>query len=342
MTQPEMGGVHRRPPQQIVLDQLNGMWLSYALQAAARYNLATLLGDESKTTAELARQTETQENWVYRLLRFLAANGVFAEVAPRTFVNTDLSTCLRSDIPGSMYAMARMMGSERSRKTWGQLEASIKTGIPAVEQLYGVKLYDYFEHHVEEEAIFEGAMTGFSGIVNKAIATSYDFSRVRRLVDVGGGNGSLLSVIHSHYPTIRGVLFDRPTVIARVRENGPDNLPFELSAGDFFEEVLSGADMYVLKEVLHNWSDEQCRVILQNCRRVMDSSAVLLVCEQVVLPENNQGAFAKGLDLLMGLEQQGGERTQEEFRALFESAGFRLTKVIPTRSPQWIFEGVVA
>src|SRR6266516_6906135 len=117
MTQPEMGGVHRRPPQQIVLDQLNGMWLSYSLQAAARYNLATLLGDESKTTAELARQTETQENWIYRLLRFLAANGVFAEVAPRIFVNTDLSACLRSDISGSMYAMVGMMGSERSRKT---------------------------------------------------------------------------------------------------------------------------------------------------------------------------------------------------------------------------------
>ena len=116
---------HRRPPQQIVLDQLNGMWLSYALQAASYYDLATLVGDGSKTSDELALKTETQEKWIYRLLRYLAANGVFAETEPRTFVNTELSNCLRSDVSGSMYAMARMMGSERFRKTWGLLEASI-------------------------------------------------------------------------------------------------------------------------------------------------------------------------------------------------------------------------
>jgi hypothetical protein len=330
----------KRPPQQIMLDQLNGMWLSYAVQAAAYYNLATLVGDGSKTTKELAQQTGTHDGWIYRLLRYLAANGVFAETEPRTFVNTDLSSSLRSDRDGSMYAMARMMGSDRLRRTWGLLESSIKTGVPAVEQLFGMKLYEYFQGHAEEEAIFDGAMKSFSTVVNRAIAMSYDFSRFQRVMDVGGGNGSLILTIQAQHPGIQGLLFERPTVVKRIQDEAKGPLPFEVIAGDFFEGIPEGADVYLMKEVLHNWADDQCRTILQNCRNVMSPSSRIVLGEQLIIPENNKGAFAKGLDLLMGLEQQGRERTREEFSSLMESAGLRLTNVIPTRSPQWILEGI--
>jgi O-methyltransferase domain len=331
-------GTNKKPTSRIVLDALNGMWLSYAVQAAARYDLATLIGEGAKTTAQLAKETSTHEFWTYRVLRFLAANGIFEEVAPRTFANTDLSTYLRNDVPTSMYAMARMMGSDRYRRTWGLLEESMRTGTSAVELLYGMDLYAYFDAHPEEGRIFDAAMTSFSGVVNQAIATAYDFSHVKKLVDVGGGHGSLLQTILAHYPTVQSVLFDRPSVIEQVRASGSAH--YELVAGDFFEGVPQGADVYLLKKVLHNWKDQQCVQILTNCRRAMHSSAVVLVCEQVVPDDPNQGAFAKGLDLLMGLEQQGEERTREEFRALYEASGFRLERVIPTASPHSILEGV--
>ncbi len=341
MTQSQLEGLMRRSPMQIVLEYLNGMWLSYAIQAAAWYDFATLIGDELIPTDQLARQVDVKEDWTYRLLRFLASYGLFSEIAPRTFANTELSACLRSDRPG-MYSMARYMGTRRMRETWGDLEETIRTGEPAIERLFGKKLYEYFVYHPDEEEIFEGAMNSFAGIVNGAIAANYDFSSVGKVIDVGGGNGSLLRVLLQRHPTLQVVLFERPAVIVYLMEQDGDSAPFDLYAGDFFMEVPDGADIYILKEVLHNWSDEQCRLILRNCRRAMHASSRLLICEQVILPGDNQGSFAKGLDLLMGLEQQGRERTQEEFCALLASADLNMRQVIHTHSPQRIFEAVPA
>ncbi len=335
------------PPQQHLLDALNAEWKSFALQAVAHFNFATFIGEEHKSAAELAQTTGTQERWVYRVLRFLAAYGIFAEEEEtHTFTNTDLSACLRDDISGSLRAMACMMGSKRVRQEWNALEETMKTGVPAVELLYGKKLYAYLDEHKEEGSLFDAALTSFSAIVDDAITHAYDFSFIKRVVDVGGGRGSLLTSIIAHHPTIEGILFDRPAVIEGIKttHSGPmthDEIDsIELVAGDFFIEIPKGADAYILKEVLHNWSDEHSREILMTCRQAMRPDSVLLVCEQVVSPLNNEGSFAKGLDLWMGLEQEGGERTGDEFRLLYESAGFRLTQTLPTHSPHWIFEGV--
>jgi hypothetical protein len=332
-------------PAQRILEDLNSMWKSYALQAAAKFNFATLIGDSSATTSALALQTGAQEGWVYRLLRFLAASGIFAETVPgsRTFTNTEASDCLREN--GPMYAMARMMGSDRYRQEWRLLEESMRTGTSAIELLSGGGLYTYFVEHPEEEAIFDAALANFSRVVDAAIATTYDFSHIKRLVDVGGGRGSLLIAICQHYPDLQGVLFERPSVLAGIKAvgiQGSSNHSIELVAGDFFTHVPEGADAYLLKEVLHNWDDVHCIEILKLCSRAMRPGAVVLVCEQVVSPDNNQGVFSKGLDLLMGLEQQGGERTLEEFKSLYEAAGLRLVRSLQTRSPHWILEGVIA
>ena len=333
--------------QQSLLDDLNAMWKSFAIQAAAQFDFATLIGEGSMTTTELAEATGTQERWVYRVLRFLAAHGVFAEVAPRTFTNTARSLYLCDDIPGSLRAMARMMGSNRVRQEWCLLEHTMQTGIPSVELLCGKGLYAHLDEHPEEGDLFDAAITSFSTIVDEAIATTYDFSVFKKVVDIGGGRGSLMSAICTHHPSVQGVLFERPSVIERLQEagglsvvTGAVDLPIELVAGDFFDQIPQGIDAYVLKEVLHNWSDRRCVEILTNCRRSMHAGSVVLVCEQLV-PSNNEGAFAKGLDLMMGLEQQGGERTQEEFQTLYEAAGFRLTRVLQTPSPHCIFEGVI-
>ena len=340
----------RKPtPQQVLLNELKGMWKSYAIQAAAHYNFATLIGEDSKTTAELAQATGTQEQWVHRVLRLLAALGIFCEVAPRTFANTELSACLRDGVPGSLRAMARMMGCERYRLEWGLLEESMRTGTSAIELLHGKDLYEYLDEHPQERDIFDQALSGFSAIVDEAIARTYDFSSAKKLIDLGGGRGSLLAAIHTHYPHVQCTLFERSFVIENlhraggvVRLDGSLDKSIDLVVGDFFEGVPGGADVYLLKEVLHNWSDEQCIIVLKHCRHAMRPDAVILVCEQVISPANNEVDFAKGLDLLMGLEQQGCERTEEEFRALYEAAGFRLARAIPTPSPHWILEGVPA
>src|SRR5579883_1727959 len=318
----------RKPtPQQVLLNELKGMWKSYAIQAAAHYNFATLIGEGSKSAAELAQATGTQELWVHRVLRLLASLGIFCEVSPRTYANTELSACLRDGVPGSLRAMARMMGSERYRLEWGLLEESMRTGMSAIALLHGRDLYEYLDEHPQERDVFDQALSGFSAIVDDAIARTYDFSSVKKVIDLGGGRGSLLAAIRARFPELQCTLFERS---------------FDLVVGDFFAGVPGGADAYLLKEVLHNWSDEQCITVLKHCRRAMHPDAVILVCEQVISPANNEGDFAKGLDLLMGLEQQGCERTEEEFRALYEAAGLRLARAIPTPSPHWILEGVPA
>jgi SAM-dependent methyltransferase len=331
-----------RSAQQILLEGLNGWWLSYALQAAAKYNIATLIGDQCKTTAELAKATGTREYWMYQLLSFLAAQGIFAESAPATFENTEISTCLRDDIPHSMRPLALMHGSERLRRSWGALEECMRTGKNATELLYGMDLYTYLDAHPEEGEICDAAMSSVSNLVDEAIASCYDFSHVGRIVDVGGGRGSLLTTLLKRYPAMKGILFDRASVIDRVRamnkEKGGDNPPYELVAGSFFENVPPDADAYVLKDVLHNWNDEQCQIILQNCSRAMRPSGIILVCERLNVPNSNQGAYARGVSLLMSLQNPGRERTQEEFRALFERVGLSLSRTIPIHLSVWVLE----
>jgi hypothetical protein len=331
-----------RSPRGVLLESIQTMCVPYALQAVAHYNFATLIGDGSKSTAELARETGTQEGWVYRVLRFLTTQGIFVEVAPRLFSNTDVSTYLRNDVTGSLYHLARMMGSGYIRRTWAILEECMRTGKSAFEINYNTTFFDYLAEHPEDGAMFDAAMTDLSDTMNEVVATHYDFSSIHRLVDVGGGQGSLLAAILSHYPTINGALFDLPATIERVRASGANKQNCELVAGSFLESVPQGADAYILKLVLHNWADEQCRTILQNCRQAMQPSGVVLVCEWLVPPENNQGAITKGLDILIGLLLGGCERTVEDFRALFASAGLHLTRVIPTPSPCTILEAVIA
>jgi hypothetical protein len=331
-----------RSSRSILLESIRAVWVSYALQAVAHYNFATLIGDGSKSTAELAGATGIQENWAYRVLRLLAAQGIFVEVAPRLFSNTDVSAYLRDDITGSLYHLARWTGSGSMRYAWAELEECMRTGKSAFEINYSTTFFDYLAEHPEDGAVFDTAMTDLSDTMNEVVVTHYDFSSIHRLVDVGGGLGNLLTAILSHYPTMNGVLFDLPATIERVRASGANKQNCELVAGSFLESVPQGADAYILKSVLHNWADEQCRTILQNCRQAMLPSGVVLACEWLVPPENNQGAMTKGLDILIGLLLGGCERTVEDFRALFASAGLHLTRVIPTPSPCAILEAVIA
>lgn len=277
------------------------------------------------------------------MLRALASVGFFAESEPGVFANTSLSTYLRPDVPGSLYHMALFLASETVWHEWAALPSSIRTGQPAFEAIYQMPVWRYYEAHPELGVVFDKAMTDFSLMINQAIVSAYDFSSVSIIVDVGGGHGSLLNDILTAYPQIeRGVLFDLPMVIQQVSAQGRGphlDSRCQLVAGNFFEEAPAGGDLYVLKEILHDWSDEEAIMILRNCRHAMSSQGKVLVSEQLILP-GEQGTFAKLLDLHMLMEQRGRERTQEEFGALFEETSLRLNGVIPTHSPHWLLEGI--
>lgn len=330
-----MKNQYPRPERLQILQALDSMWLPYAIQAAAYFDFATAIGNGEKTTEELAAITDAKEGWVYRVLRFLAAHDIFEETGHRAFSNTPVSNFLRQDQADSAYWVARMMGSDRYRKTWGTLEKSMRTGQPAVNILYNQSLYEYLTEHPDEGQIFDNAMGNLSMMGIPSIIHSVDFSRFHTVIDVGGGNGTLLLKILEQYPSLHGVLFERPKVIEQAKSRGVD-ATLELVVGDFTREIPPAGDAYIFKEVFHNLDDGLCLSILTRCKQTMPPHAVILVCEQVI---NNStlGALTKGLDILMGLEQRGHERTEEEFRSLFQSAGFEV-KIIPTYPPQWIFE----
>ena len=266
-----------------------------------------------------------------------------ARVLFRIIANTSLSTYLRPDVPGSLYHMALFLASETVWCEWAALPSSIRTGQPAFEAIYQMPVWQYYETHPELGAVFDEAMTDFSLLINHAIVSAYDFSSVSTVVDVAGGHGSLLNDILMASPQIeRGVLFDLPTVIQPVSTDSTElhlDSCCQLVAGNFFEEVPAGGDLYVLKEILHDWSDEEAITILRNCRRAMSPQGKVLVSEQLILP-GEQGSFARLLDLYMLVEQRGRERTQEEFSALFEEASLKMNRVIPTHSPHWLLEGI--
>jgi hypothetical protein len=239
--------------------------------------------------------------------------------------------------------MAVMLGEEQDR-CWGDLLESVRTGAPAFERLYGQPYFSYLGEHPEQASVFDAAMSEFSRRGLQALLDACDLSSVGTLADVGGGNGTNLAGILRHYPTLRGLLFDLPHVVARAR-------PFleaagvagrcTVAGGDFFATAPGGADAYLLRHILHDWDDARAGRILDNLRRVMPAGARLLVVE-IVLPDGDGQAFGNLMDLHMLVLAGGRERTEAEYRQLFAAHGFRLARVVPTEGDYSVIEAVPA
>jgi O-methyltransferase/methyltransferase family protein len=327
------------PPEQISR-MLTGYWAAQAVYVAAKLRLADLLVSGPKSSDELASATGAHGRSLYRLLRALASLGVFSEDESHRFSLTPLAECLRSDVPGSQWALAVMAGEEHYH-AWGDLLYSVRTGEVAFEKVYGRPVFDFLAVRPEQARIFDAAMTGVHGRETAAMLDAYDFSSVRVLADIGGGNGSTLCEVLGRYPTMRGVLFDLPGVIERARSHiaaAGLSERCQLVAGSFFESVPSGADAYVLRHIIHDWDDAKSATILRTIHKAMDTSAKLLVIETVILPDNEPN-FGKLLDLAMLVIPGGAERTEQEYCQLYETAGFRLTRIVPTAAGVSIIEG---
>jgi O-methyltransferase domain/Dimerisation domain len=336
------GSAGSKPPQAVLLEMLTGFWTSQAIHVAAQLGIADLLRDGPRTADDLARAAGAHGRSLYRLLRALASVGVFAEDGAGRFGLTPLAACLRSDVPGSQRATAIAMGEEHYR-AWGDLLYSVRTGQTAFDHLYGKPIFQYLADNPRAAQLFDEMMTGVHGAETAAMLEVYDFTPIGTLVDVGGGNGTTLAAVLARDPLLHGILFDRPDVIERAREPlKAAGMEYRclLVGGDFFASVPVGGDAYLLRHILHDWNDGQCLTILGNIRKAMLPRAKLLIVESVI-PPGNEPCFAKFLDVNMLAIPGGMERTAEEYRQLLQGAGFKLSRIIPTRMEVSVIEGEI-
>jgi ubiquinone/menaquinone biosynthesis C-methylase UbiE len=319
---------------------ITGYWISQAIYAAAKFGIADHLQDGPKTVGELAAATSTNPDALYRLLRALASVGIFAEGESRRFSLTPLAEPLRSDIAGSKRALTLMSGDEQFR-AWAEIDYSLRTGKMAFDKVFGKPVFDYLAEHPDKARIFDAAMVGIHGRESNAVVNAYDFSGIGIVADIGGGNGSQMTEILQKHNRMKGILFDLPHVIDRAKERMQASGLLDrcqLVAGSFFEDVPEGADAYFLRHIIHDWDDGKCMTILRHCHRAMRPASTLLVIESVI-PPGNEPFHGKFLDLVMLLIPGGKERTESEYRTLFERAGFELTRIVPTGTEVSIVEG---
>jgi len=331
------------PPPQQMMELITGYWRSQAVGVAARLAIADRLGDGPKTVATLAAETATNEAALFRLLRGLASFGVFEETVPRTFGLTPLAETLRSNVPGSMRDFAMAETAPGHWLPWGNLDEAVRTGERATPAALGCEIFEWYGTHPVEGAAFSGAMGNLSALAAQEVGRVLPLPEKATVVDVGGAHGTLLAGVLNANPAARGVLTDLPHVIA----DAPRALAAmgiagraEAVAGDFFQAVPEG-DVYLLKQVLHDWSDEQCVTILRNCARAMKPGGKVAVVEMVV-PEDGTPSLAQIMDLNMLVMLPGRERTEAEFNALFQAAGLSAARVTPTHSPFSLVEAARA
>jgi hypothetical protein len=322
------------PPAQVVWGLINTHTIARCMHVIADFGVADALGDRPASAAELAASTGMNADALDRMLRLLAAHGVFS-CEPPGYVHTPASRLLRSDHPQSMRSFARMIGMPVIWRGFTDLAHAAKTGTPATDW---AGLMAYFSDHPDEASLFNQAMVGKSGGVVPSVVEAYDFSPFGTVADVGGGRGHLLHAILERFPTASGILFDLPHVIADA--SGVASRRLRLVAGDFFRDLLPVADAYVLMEVIHDWADEEAAKILSAVRRVAPKHARVLIVEAFV-SESPGPHFGKMLDIIMLAVTGGRERTRSEYEGLLASTGFRLEGIIPTPSQYSVAEAVV-
>lgn len=335
-------GASELPPPVRISLLSQGQIISGTLALAAELGIADHLADGPRSSAELAQVTSTHPRSLYRLLRLLCSVGVFTEIQPDSFAQTPLSECLRTGVPGSMRSWLRMIGLKNRYQMQAEALHSLKTGEPVFERVTGMGFFEYHAAHPEEGEIFNQAMNDMGEGVAAAVASSYDFSGVGKVIDVGGGHGTLIAAIMRKYPQMTGILFDMPHVADRARESiASAGLArrCEVLGGDFFKSVPAGCDAYLLRWIIHDWDHEQAVAILRNCRQAMGASSRLLLIE-MVLPTGNEFHPGKLLDYIMLISLGGQERTQEEYDSLLREADLRLNKVAPTGSQMSVIEAL--
>ena len=330
-------------PAQQVLGVATGYMASAALNVALELAIPDHLKEGPRTSADLAAATGAHEGALHRILRLLTSLGLFEQVAARTYALTPASTLLCKGVPGSMSAMARFLPDPTHLRIYADLMESVMTGKPAAEKALGMPVFEYFAKNPEYSEVFNDAMTALSAPVAGAAIDVFDFSRFGLIVDVAGGHGEVLMSILKACPDTRGVLAELGHVVegarARIQSAGLADR-CEAVECDFFEAVPAGADAYVMKHIIHDWDDDRALLILENINKAMGAKRGTVVLLESVIPDGPAPDFGKFIDIEMLALPGGMERTADEFRALFDQAGFELKNIVATASPLSVVEAV--
>ncbi len=329
-------------------------WLTMAYRgsqvviAATKLGVPHALGRGPRTSAEVAQATGTKPETMHRLLRALAAFEVVRDLGDGKFELTPVGDCLRADAPNSVRALALMYGSDSSWQASGQLAECVRTGQTAYRILHGVdNLFPYLDKHPQLARIFDAGQSSAGAMVGAVAAQSYDFAGVGRVVDVGGGRGTVLPSILKAYPNLRGTLFDLPRVAQGAaanfaREGVADRA--EAVGGDMFQGVPAGGDLYLLSHVIHDWGDADSVRVLEACRHAMGPHAKLIILDRV-MPERIEPSPEVQVKVVQDITMMiahgaARERTAREFEALLCAAGLRLLRIVPTAAPVSLIEAV--
>ncbi|MDH2429201.1 methyltransferase [Sphaerisporangium sp. TRM90804] len=327
-----------------IMQFLTGKEISGAVVAAAELRLADAIGDEPVPVEELATKVGADPDALFRLMRALTTLGLFRASGERSFAHTELSAGLRSDAPERLLDMILLEGAEWGWKLSSRLAEPVRTGKPLFPEIYGKDLFSYFmEDEPEAGQVFDRAMTAISESAVGPIVDALDVTGVRKVVDVGGGQGSVVRAILQRNPGLSGVVFDIEPALgdahAELRD-GELSSRTELIAGDCRESVPVTADLYLFRHVLHMWDDEGAARILRNVAASAAPGARVVAIEQLVT-EGPDGQYVALLDLHMLAVGGGRARSELDFARLFEKAGLRLTRVTPTSAGDQLVEAEV-
>ncbi|HYM18431.1 MAG TPA: methyltransferase [Micropepsaceae bacterium] len=314
---------------------VRGFKLSKMIQVAAELGLADRIAKGPKPVAELARDLGADSAMLMRLCRALAAFGIFAVDANGTLSHTARSQFLKQDAKPTLHHAARFWTTKGNWAAWEGLLETVRTGKPGFESIFGVPVFEYLREHWQEARLFDAFMQHSPDDRHLAVVEAYDFSSAKLVVDVGGGNGALIASVLAATLETRGLVFDREEVLAgAVKTLAAHTSRSRIEAGDFFEHVPEGGDIYTLSQILHDWSDERCRAILKNCRAAMHPSAKLLVIERILSggSKTNPMNFLSDMEMMV-LCEGARERTAREYAELLQETGFTSPKQIETRSP---------
>ena len=319
---------------------IDGFRVTQTIYTGVELGIPDLLAEGERTADDLAEARGADAPTLYRLLLALASLGILHEAGGKRFSLTELGQPLRKDVPGSLQGWVRLQGREYLWRSWGNLANAVREGENSFRMVHGTDIWKWRADHADESAIFDAAMRSMTIGVNTAILDAYDFGRFGTIVDVAGGNGTLLAAVLAAHPKTQGILFDQEHVVSGAEPIlGAAGVldRCEIVAGSFFDSVPEGADAYVLKWIIHDWEDAESVAILRTCRAAMGSDAVVLVIERD-LGEPNENAVAKLADLNMLVMPGGRERTLDEYATLFSAADLRLVAAHPTTTGYLVIE----
>lgn len=315
----------------------SAFWHSRALYVAAELGVADVMGDEQKSSQEIANELNLHADYLYRLLRMLASIGVFEESTEKSFRNNRLSNCLRKDHPQSVRDMVLLHNSpEMSRPWFESLEFALRSGeIPFVHS-HGDELFDYMDRHPEFDELFTGAMESVEALTGVDYLDDFDWSRFDRLIDVGGSNGAKTKAILERYPNLEAIVFDRPKVIEKAVDywRGKDHealARMSFRGGDMLDSVpdaRSSGDIYLFIAIFHAMSDSQAEQVLGNVQTACGSHRPTIAIIDTVAEERNIDPSIASFDMQMLMGTRGRERTEREWRNMLAGSGFRLQEIV--------------